>query len=85
MNTYNYEIKSGIAKYRIEDYFQGMAISFEGNSFRHNKWCVVLTELKTDEHSKLYIPQTLIAFSGEKQACQDIIEKYRMRFLSAGG
>jgi len=49
------------------------------------RWSIELEDLGYRSLGSLRLPTTRILFTGEEKACVEEIERYRMKFLTAGG
>lgn len=81
-----YEIISGIELKEMIEYFRLIS---EGQRdeyfFEGDGWTVELIPLPKSTNQRLNIPRTRVLFSGNETVCQDIIKKYRHKFLRGGG
>lgn len=91
-NVFSYEILSGIEPDQIIEYFCAIAEtskSEDGKDPAHvfigRGWCVEVQRLTPRQHIQIRIPSTRLIFKGKKAVCEELILKYRKKFMRGGG
>jgi len=86
MDTFKYEIMSGIDPKELKSYF--MHISTENrdsNCYSAEDWMVEIIELPPNKHHNIIIPSTKLTFTGDKSICEKVIFTFRKKFMRGGG
>ncbi|MFT9498128.1 hypothetical protein [Anaerosolibacter sp.] len=79
-------IESGIAKNYIEEYLSTLGGENCGSGLYKGKdWEIQIQEKSDRCFGKLCLPVNLVIFRGEKSICQQLVDRFRLTFLSAGG
>jgi len=85
-NKFKYEVISGFELCEIQTYFSTICHRQEDLiKFYGVRWSIELEDLGYRSLGSLRLPTTRILFTGEEKACVEEIERYRMKFLTAGG
>jgi len=82
---FKYEIISGTPIKDIRKFFLSQCDYKYDGEFHGTGWKVKLIEQKPKTYGVIIIPRTSIAFQGEEKSCEKLIDRFRMKFLSAGG
>ena len=86
MNTYKYEILSGIPPDEIMEYFKAISKEYRSpNTYHGEGWTVELERLSPNNHRIIIIPSTRIVFTGDETVCTELIYTYRKKFMRGGG
>lgn len=79
-------IESGIARPYIEEYLDTLDGENCGNGLYKGKdWEIEIQEKADRCFGKLCLPVNLVIFRGEKFICLQLVDRFRLTFLSAGG
>jgi len=76
-------IESGVPPRELEEWFMSQAHSRQGNRYFGEGWQVTLRFQPSRRMGALLLPLTLMIIQGE--LAEEMVEKYRLHFLSAGG
>ncbi len=86
LNTYNYEIQSGIEPEELQEYFSSIANEVKCMThFEGEGWVVEIDLLPNRVHHSIQIPSTRIRFSGDQNICEKLIYTFRKKFMRGGG
>jgi len=81
-----YKIISGIPREDIKGFFLSQSISWDGEkTFYGEGWKVEVGQQILKTRGIISIPQTDIIFTLANQDAFNIVDKFRLKFLSAGG
>ncbi len=81
-------IDSGIPIKYIQAYLDTIAVNSSPLHYKGDDWEVILIPKSSDgpnNKSSINIPRTDMYFLGEKDIIEEVVRKYRLEFLSAGG
>ena len=81
-----YTIISGIPRKKIEEYFNSICkYSMNENIFLGNEWEIEITEEHTLKIGSLKLPKVTILFKANSERLKELVNDFRLKFLSAGG
>ncbi len=69
----------------IIEYFKVLTSQVDHTTFKGEGWQVIITRLRDRKHGSISIPRTQLKFSGRKEIIEDVIVKYRKKFMRGGG
>ncbi|MBB6217617.1 hypothetical protein HNQ80_003740 [Anaerosolibacter carboniphilus] len=79
-------IESGMPRAYIEAYLNSLGGSNdEKGLYQGNDWEIQIYEEADRCFGKLCLPANRVHFRGEKSKCMEMVERFRLNFLSAGG
>ncbi|GAW92487.1 hypothetical protein [Calderihabitans maritimus] len=80
------KIESGIPRKYLIEYFTSISDSYnEQGKFWGSDWEVEVGEEQYRKFGTIKIPATQLIFRADKNRCNEIVEAFRLKFLSAGG
>lgn len=85
MNEKVINIESGIPHQILRDYFDSIAIRKRGNDYFGAEWELKIISMHWVCIGSLKLPRTNLEFKGEAVTITNLVEEFRLRFLSAGG
>ncbi len=77
-------ICSGIPYDQIRDYFDKAATAVSSEKYVGERWQVELRALCRGSYENLPIPETRLRFTGEEEAVDRAVHRYRRAFLRGG-
>ena len=81
-----YTIISGIPRKKLEEYFKSICkYSMNENKFSGDEWEIEITGEYVSKIGSLRLPKTLILFRASSEKLPELINDFRLKFLSAGG
>jgi hypothetical protein len=79
-------IESGIPRNYIEEYLETLGGKNCGNGlYKGKQWEIQIQEQGDRCFGKFRLPVNLVIFKGEKSKCLEMVDRFRLNFLSAGG
>ena len=79
-------IESGMPREHIDEYLRTLGGEDCGEGlYKGGDWEIQVQGEADRCFGKLRLPVNLVVFSGEKSRCLEMVEKFRLKFLSAGG
>lgn len=76
----------GMKRQEIMDYFRSLGLLDDNLSiFRAKDWSVQVSEESIISIGSLRIPSTTVQFFGKEKCLEEVMYRFRLRFLTAGG